>query len=130
MGRVQLTDSPIYVPEASDTAVPAPEWTGFLSFVDGSLDPVPLCDVYEVLLKEVMAKNRGMTLLHLKKSSPEHTSATLKGFESYNDELEPAVVREDADDQLSEITSSRPPVDPSCVDLKHSVFLALCCWKR
>ena len=30
----------------------------------------------------------------------------------------------DADDQLSEIASSIPPVDPSCVELKHSAFLA------
>ena len=30
----------------------------------------------------------------------------------------------DADDQLSEIASSFPPVDPSCVELKHSAFLA------
>ena len=29
-----------------------------------------------------------------------------------------------ADDQLSEIASSIPPGDPSCVELKHSAFLA------
>ena len=45
----------------------------------------------------------------------------MKSFDGY---LEPAAVREDADDQLSEITSTIPPVDPSCVDLKHSAFLA------
>ena len=33
-------------------------------------------------------------------------------------------MREDADDQLSGIASSIPPVDPSCVELKHSAFLA------
>ena len=33
-------------------------------------------------------------------------------------------MKEDADDQLSEIASSIPPVDPSCVELKHSAFLA------
>ena len=33
-------------------------------------------------------------------------------------------MKEDADDQLSEIASSIPPVDPSCVELKHSTFLA------
>ena len=33
-------------------------------------------------------------------------------------------MKEDADDQLSEIASSIPPVDPSCVGLKHSAFLA------
>ena len=35
-----------------------------------------------------------------------------------------AAVKEDADDQLSEIASTIPSVDPSCVDLKHSAFLA------
>ena len=33
-------------------------------------------------------------------------------------------MKEDADNQLSEIASSIPPVDPSCVELKHSAFLA------
>ena len=38
--------------------------------------------------------------------------------------MEPAAVREDADDQLSEIASTIPAVDPSCVKLYHSAFLA------
>ena len=33
-------------------------------------------------------------------------------------------MKEDAVDQLSEIASTIPPVDPSCVELKHSAFLA------
>ena len=45
VGRVQLPDGPIYVPEDSDTAMQAPEWASFLSIVDGSLNPVPLCDL-------------------------------------------------------------------------------------
>ena len=32
-------------------------------------------------------------------------------------------MKEDADDQLSEIASSIPPVDPSCAELKHNAFL-------
>ena len=44
--------------------------------------------------------------------------------ESYDDELLPAIVREDADDQLSEIATSIPPVYPSCVHPKHSALLA------
>ena len=44
--------------------------------------------------------------------------------ESYDDELVPAVVREDAEDELSEIATFIPPVDPSCVDLKYSASLA------
>ena len=124
VGRVQLPDGPIYVPEDSDTAMQAPEWASFLSIVDGSLNPVPLCDLHQVLLKEVMAENRGLTLFDVKNRSPGHLSATLTGCESPDDYLEPAAVKEDADDQLSEIASTIPPVDPSCVDLKHSAFLA------
>ena len=122
--RVQLPDSPIYVPEDSDTGMQAPEWATFLSIVDGSLNPVPLCDLDQVLPKKVMAQKRGLTLSHLKKRSPDNLSATLTGCESPDGDLEPAAVKEDADDQLSEIASTLPSVDPSCVELKHSAFLA------
>ena len=101
----------------------APAWASFLSIVDGSLNPVPLCDLDQLLLKEVMAENRGLTLLDLKKRSPEHNSATLTGCESYSDEPQPTVAKQNGDDQLSEIAGSIPPVDPSCVELKHSAFL-------
>ena len=124
VGRVQLPNGPIYVSEDSDTAMQAPESASFLSMVDGSLNPVPLCDLDQVLLKQVMAENRSWTLFDLKKRSPQHLSATLTGCESHDDDSEPAAVKEDADDQLSEIASSIPPVDPSCVELKHSAFLA------
>ena len=124
VGRVQLPDSPIYVPEDSDTAMQAPEWASFLSIVDGSLNPVPLCDLDQVLLKEVMAEKSGLTLSDLKNRSSEHLCATLTGCEPPGGYLEPAAVKEDADDQLSEIASTIPPVDPSCVDLQHSAFLA------
>ena len=124
VGRVQLPESLIYVPEDSDTAMQAPEWASFLSIVDGSLNPVHLCDLSRVLLKEVMAGNRGLTLSDLKNRSPEHLSATLTGCESPDGYLERAAVKEDADGQLSEIASTIRPVDPSCVDLKHSAFLA------
>ena len=124
VGRVQLPDGPIYVPEDSDTAMQAPEWASFLSIVDGSLNPVPLCDLDQVLLEEVMAENRDLTLSDLKSPSLEHLSATLTGCESPDGYLEPAAVKEDADDQLSEIASTIPPVYPSCVDLNHSDFLA------
>ena len=124
MRRVQPPDGPIYVPEDSNKAMQAPEWASFLSIVDGSLNPVRLCDLDQALLKEVMAENRGLTLFDLKNRSPEHNSATLTGCESHDDNLEPAAVKEDADDQLSEIASSIPPVDPNRVELKHSAFLA------
>ena len=124
VGRVQLPNGPIYVPEDSDTAMRAPVWASLLSLVDGSLNPVPLCDLDQVLLKEVMAENRGLTLSDLIKRSPGHLSATLTGCESPDGYLEPAAVKEVADDQLSEIASAIPPVDPSSVELKHSAFLA------
>ena len=124
VGRVQLPDGPIYVPEDAGTAIQAPEWASFISIVDGSLNPVPLCDLDQVLLKEVMAKNRGLTLSDLKNRSPEHLSGTLTGCESLDGYLEPAAVQEDADAQLSKIASTIPPVDPSCVDLKQGAFLA------
>ena len=122
--RVQLPVRPIYVPEDSDTAMQAPERASFLSMVDGYLNLVPQCDLDQVLLKEIMAENRGLTLSNLKNRSLEHLSATLTGCESPDGYLEPAAVKEDADDHLSEIPSTIPPVDPSCVELKHSAFLA------
>ena len=82
VGIVQLPEGPIYVPEDSDTAMQAPELASFLSIADGSLNPVPLCDLDQVLLQEVMADNRGLTLSDLKNRSPQHLSATLTGCES------------------------------------------------
>ena len=114
----------MYLSEDSDTAMQAPEWASFLYIVDGSLNPAPLCDLDQVLLKEVMGENRGLTLSDFKNRSSEHLSATLTGCKSPDGYLEPAVVKEDADNQLCEIASTIPPVDPSCVDLKRSAFLA------
>ena len=77
-----------------------------------------------MLLKEVMAENCRLTLSDPKNRSPEHLSATLTGCESPDGYLEPAAVKEDAADQPSEIASTISPVEPSCVELKHSAFLA------
>ena len=112
LGRVQLPDDPIYVPEDSDTAMQAPEWASFLSMVDGSLNLVPLCGLDQVLLKEFISQNRGLALSDLKKGSPEHLSATLTGCKSPDNDPEPAAVKEDVDNQLSEIASSIPSVEP------------------
>ena len=124
VGRLQLPDGPIYVPEDSDTAFQTPECSSFLSIVDGSFNPVPRCDLDQVLLKDVMEENRGLTLSDLKDRSSEHLFATLTGCESPDGYPEPAALKEDADDQLSEIASTIPLVHPSCVDLKHNAFLA------
>ena len=124
VGRVPLPDGPIYVPQDSDTAMQSPEWASFLSVVHVSLNPVPPCDLDQLVLKGVMAENGSLTLFDLKKRSLEHLSATFAGCESPDGDLEPAAVKEDADIQLSDIASSIPPVVPSCVELKHSVFLS------
>ena len=71
-----------------------------------------------------MGKNCGLTLSDLQKRFLEHLSATLTECESPDGYREPAAVKGDADDQLSEIASTIPPVDPCCVELKHSAFLA------
>ena len=126
VGRTELPNGPIYVPEDSQETMQAPEWSSFLSIVDGSLNPVPLCDLDQVLLKELMAENRGLTLQELKKRSPEYTSVTMTAEDAY-DELETPAVSPpmaDADDHLSEIASAIPPVDPEVLTLKHSAFLA------
>ena len=67
VGRTELPDGPMYVLENSHETIPAPEWGSFLSIVDGSLNPVPVSDLDQVILKELMARNRGLTLLDLKK---------------------------------------------------------------
>ena len=46
--------------------MPALEWGSFLSFVDDSLNAIPVSDIDQVVLKELMAENRGLTLLDLK----------------------------------------------------------------
>ena len=69
VGRTELPDGPIYVPEDSPETMPAPEWGILRSIVDGSLNPVPGRNLDQVVLKVVMAENRGLTLLDLKKRS-------------------------------------------------------------
>ena len=68
VGNSELSNGSIYVPEDSQETMRAPEWGSLLSIVDGSLNPVPVSDLDQVVLKEVMAKNRGFTLLDLQKN--------------------------------------------------------------
>ena len=104
--------------------MPAPEWGSFLSIVDGSLNLVPVSDLNQVVLKELMAQNRGLTLLDLKKRS-EYSLVTTASGECYDEQETPAVSTPlaDAHDRFSDIASAIPPVDPEMVTLKQSAFL-------
>ena len=125
VGRTELPNGPLYVPEDSPETMPAPEWGSFLSIVDGSLNPVPVSDLDQVVLKELMAENRGLTLLDLKKRS-QYSSVTTTSGECSVEQETPAVSTPlaDAGNRLSDIASVIPPVDPEMVTLKHSAFLA------
>ena len=125
MGRTELPDGPIYVFEDSQKTMPAPEWGNFLSIVDGSLNPKPVSNLDQVVLKEMMAESRGLTLLDLKKRS-ECCSVTTMSGECSDEEGTPAVCTPfaDADDHLSEIASAIPQVNPAVLTLKHNAFLA------
>ena len=128
MGRTELPNGPIYVPEDSQQTMPAPECSNegsFLSIKDGSLNPVPVSVLDQVVLKELMAENRGLTPLDLKKRSGYSSVITTSG-ECSDDQETPAVSNpsSDADDRLSDITSAIPPVDPEVLTLKHRAFLA------
>ena len=90
VGTTELLNGPIYVPEDSQETMPAPEWGSFLSIVDGSLNPVPVSDLNQVVLKELVAKNRGLTLLDLKERS-EYSLVTTTSAESSNEQETPAV---------------------------------------
>ena len=105
--------------------MPAPEWGSFLSIVDGFLNPVPVSDLDQVVLKELITQNRGLTLLDLKKRSEYSSVTTTCGACSHEHET-PAVPTPlaEADDRVNDIASVIPPVDPKMVTLKHSAFLA------
>ena len=109
VGRTGLTNGPIYVPEDSQKTTPAPEWGSFLSIVDGSLNPVPVSDLDQVVFKELMAENRGLTLVDPKKRSESSSVTTMSGECSAEQET-PAVSTPlaDADDHLSDIASAIP----------------------
>ena len=50
VGRTELPNGPICVPEDSQQTMPAPEWGSFLSIVDGALNPVPVSELDQVVL--------------------------------------------------------------------------------
>ena len=78
-----------------------------------------------MVLKELLAENRGLTLLDLKKRS-EYSSVTTTSGECSDEQETPAVSTPlaDADDRLSDIASAIPQVNSEMVTLKHSAFLA------
>ena len=125
VGGTEPPNGPRYVPEDSQETMPAPEWSSFLCIVDGSLNPVPVSDLDRVVLKELMAENRGLTLLDLKKRS-EYSSVITTSGECSDEQETPAVSTPlpAADDRLSDIASALHPVDPEVLTLKHSAFLA------
>ena len=121
VGRTELPDSPIYVPEDSQETMPVPEWGGFLSIVDGSRNPVPVSDLDQVVLKEY----NGLTLLDLKKRSEYSSVTTTSGVGSNGQETRAvSLPMTDAYDRLSDIASAISPVDSEVHTLKHSAFLA------
>ena len=121
VGRTELPDGPIYVPEDSQETMPTSESSSFLSIVDGSPNYVPVRDLDRVVPKELLAENRGLTLLDLKKRC-EYSSFTTTGGECSDEQETPAVSTPSAyaEDRLSEIANAIPPV----LTRKHSAFLA------
>ena len=115
VGRTELPNGRIYVPEEAS----------FLSIADGNLISVPVSDLNQVVLKVLVAENRGLTLQDLKRRS-ECSSVTTTSGECSDEQETPevSVPLADADDRLSNIASAIPPVDPEVVTLKHSAFLA------
>ena len=125
VGRTELPNGPNHVPEDSHESMHASERGSFLSIVDGSRNPVPVSDLDQVVLNELMAENRGLNFLGLKRRS-ESSSVTTTNGECSDEQEMPAVSTPlaDADDRLSNIASAIPPVDPEMVTLKHNTSLA------
>ena len=75
------------------------------------------------MLKELIARNQGLTLLNLKKTS-KYSSVTTMSGQCYVEQESPAVPTPvpHGDDHLSEVTSSIPPV---VFILKQTAFRAL-----
>ena len=130
VGRVQLPDRPIYVREDSDTLMQAPQRASFLSIVDASLNPVPLCDVDQVLQKEVLAENRALTLSDLKERSPEHLSATRTWCESPDGYLEPAAVKRMLTTNCLRSPALSPLLIPAVLNSNTVTSWPSCCWRR
>ena len=60
VGSTELPDSPIYVRQNSQETIPAPEWGSFLSIVDDSLNHLPVSDLDQVVLRDLMAQTESL----------------------------------------------------------------------
>ena len=96
--------------------------------VDGSLHPIPVCDVDQEVVRDLMTENRGLTLLNLKKKTG-YSSVTTTSGECYNKQETAAISTPvpNADDHLSEIASSMPGesgrVDPEAKHLPTQLLM-------
>ena len=106
--------------------MPAPKWGSPLSIFHGCLNPVPVSDLDQGVLKELMAKNGGLTLHELKKRSSQYPLVTTRSVESYDEVETPAISAPmiDANDNLSEIPTAIPPMNADVLTVKRNAFLA------
>ena len=51
VGRTELPNCPIYIPEDSQETMPAPECSSFLYIIHGSLNPVLVSNLSQVVIK-------------------------------------------------------------------------------
>ena len=105
--RAELCNGLIYIPEHCHETMPVPEWGSFWSIPDASPNPVLVSDPDQVVLKEMMAESRGLTLLDLKKRS-EYSSVTNRSGECSDEQKIPALsaLLAVADSNPSEIASA------------------------
>ena len=125
VGGAEPLDCLIYVPEDCHDIMPVPEWGNFWSRVDDSVNPVLVSDLDQEVLMELIAEDRGLTFLDLKKRS-EYSWSPLQVVSADEQRSPPlSTLLVVAGIHLSEIASAIPPVDPDLLTVKHSAFLAL-----
>ena len=124
VGRPELPNGLMYTPWDPQETMPASERGSFLSIVDGSVNPLPVSHLDQVVLKELMAEDRGLTLLDLQNRS-EYSSITTTSGECSDEQETQAVLTPlaDADSRLRNIATAIFPVDPEVLTPKHSALL-------
>ena len=58
VGRTELPNGPIYVPEDPQETMPAPKRGSFSSILEGSLNPVPVSYLDQVVLKDLIGRRQ------------------------------------------------------------------------